>query len=275
MLSACKSITRCCASAPGPAAVPTAGVPPHAGGVRCGDLEPGAAARGGGPEPAADGDGGAPRARPPAGSAPRRHRRCAAQRQVGLVADKTCVHMCPGDVQGESEAVGALTSSFGRVAGCFVSKHLHATVHCAPSLDREPIMNDATCREVHTSILAEATAVLQRRAARLEATSPERPYHLLYALHSQVTTSFRTDHMHLNPSLHTFPPVMPSRCSAWACAACTNNCVRQGTVCLQRGAHAAAAGAMLAWARRLEAGNPADAASLHDIEVALGALLLR
>lgn len=41
-------------------------------------------------------------------------------------------------------------------------------------------------REARTSLLAEATAVLQRRAARLDAQLPERPYHLLYALHSQV-----------------------------------------------------------------------------------------
>jgi len=75
---------------------------------------------------------------------------------------------------------------------------------------------------VRTSLLAEAVAVLQRRAARLDAASPERPYHLLYALHCK------------------------------------------------RGAHAAAAAAMLAWARRLQAGDPAHAATLHDVEVALG-----
>ena len=33
----------------------------------------------------------------------------------------------------------------------------------------------------------------------------------------------------------------------------------------------AAAGAMLAWARRLQAGDPSDSATLHLVEVALGA----
>ena len=51
------------------------------------------------------------------------------------------------------------------------------------------------CREARTSLLAEATAVLQRRAARLDARSPERPYHLLYALHSQVAVPTTPDNM--------------------------------------------------------------------------------
>ncbi len=68
--------------------------------------------------------------------------------------------------------------------------------------------------------------MLERRAERLEARSPEQPYLLLYALHAS------------------------------------------------RGAHGAAAATMLAWARRLQAGQPSDAATLADIEAALGASLL-
>ena len=45
------------------------------------------------------------------------------------------------------------------------------------------------CSVTRVSVLAEAVAVLQRRAARLDARSPERPYHLLYALHAKVRPS--------------------------------------------------------------------------------------
>lgn len=112
-----------------------------------------------------------------------------------------------------------VAEGLSRLLTAMAARREHARLLALPLAGTVTVQRNG--REVYTSILAEATAVLQRRAARLEATSPERPYHLLYALHSQ------------------------------------------------RGAHAAAAGAMLAWARRLQAGNPADAASLHDIEVAL------
>lgn len=172
---------------------------------------------------------------------------------VGRVKDLCSAAHCPGSILAQD--------LYCQITGLSITRHSFTgatiTLH----------------REARTSLLAEATAVLRRRAARLDAKSPERPYHLLYALHSQVRfpiPEWYCCQRHLCPRLRTclLPAILFALVALQQQTASRWNNALGG---LQRGAHAAAAAAMLAWARRLQAGNSADAATLHDIEVALGA----
>lgn len=117
--------------------------------------------------------------------------------------------------------------------------------------------------------------MLQRRAARLDAQSPERPYHLLYALHSQVVGVGLMEMAGMAAmGMCLMQPALTSRCSnqpVWCCLPAGLSPSSTFVASWQRGAHVAAAGAMLAWARRLQAGHPPDAATLHLVQVALGA----